>query len=80
MSAMASKITLVSFVQSNVCSDADQIKYQKFLVTDLFAGNSPVTGEFPAQKTSYLENVSSLFFCTAYSSAELMLGKHEIRF
>ena len=30
----------------------------KFRVTGLCAGNSPVTGEFPAQRASYAENVS----------------------
>ena len=30
----------------------------KLCVTGLCAGNSPVTGEFPAQTASYLENVS----------------------
>ena len=34
-------------------------KTSKFRVTGLCAGNSPVTGEFPAQLASYTENVSS---------------------
>ena len=33
-------------------------KTSKLRVTDLFAGNSPVTGEFPAQMASNAENVS----------------------
>ena len=33
-------------------------KTSKFRVTGLCAGDSPVTGEFPAQKASYAENVS----------------------
>ena len=33
-------------------------KISKLRVTTLFAGNSPVTGEFPAQRTSNAENVS----------------------
>ena len=33
-------------------------KTSKLRVTDLCAGNSPVTGEFPAQMTSHMENVS----------------------
>ena len=33
-------------------------KTSKLRVTGLCAGNSPVTGEFPAQKASYAENVS----------------------
>ena len=34
-------------------------KTSKLRVTGLCAGNSPVTGEFPAQKFSYAENASS---------------------
>ena len=33
-------------------------KTSKLRVTGLCAGNSPGTGEFPAQKTSYAENIS----------------------
>ena len=33
-------------------------KTSKLRVTGLYAGNSPVTGEFPAQKASNAENVS----------------------
>ena len=33
-------------------------KTSKLLATGLCAGNSPVTGEFPAQRASYAENVS----------------------
>ena len=33
-------------------------KTSKFRVTGLCAGNSPVTGEFPAQMASHAENVS----------------------
>ena len=33
-------------------------KTSKFRVTDLCAGNSPLTGEFPAQRASNAENVS----------------------
>ena len=46
MSATASQITGVSIVYSAVRSQ----KISKLRVTDLCAGNSPVTGEFPAQK------------------------------
>ena len=59
MSAMASQITSVSIICSNVCSDADQRKHQSSASLALCAGNSPVTGEFPAQRASYnAENVS----------------------
>ena len=63
MSAMASQITGVSTVYSTVCSGADQRKHQssfstimKFRGTALCEGNSPVTGEFPAQRASNAEN------------------------
>ena len=35
-----------------------QIKISALRVTGLFAGNSPLTGEFPAQMASDAENVS----------------------
>ena len=53
MSAMTSKIASVS----TVCSGADQ-REKKLRVTGLCEGNSPVTGEFPAQRASDAENVS----------------------
>ena len=55
MSTMASQITGVS---STVCSTGGSKKTSKLRVTGLCAGNSPVTGEFPAQKASNAENVS----------------------
>ena len=58
MGAMASRITSLTIVYSIVYSGADQIKHQKLRVTGLCAGNSPVTGEFPAQMASNAENVS----------------------
>ena len=54
MTAMASQITCVSIVY---CSGADK-KTSKFRVTGLCVGNSPVTGEFPAQKARNAENAS----------------------
>ena len=60
MSAVAFQITSLSTVCSTVCSGADQRKKDniKARVTGLCAGNSPVTGEFPAQRDSSAENVS----------------------
>ena len=49
---MASQITSLTIVYSTVYSDADQRKYQKLRVTGLCVGNSPGTGEFPAQMAS----------------------------
>ena len=60
MRAMASQITGGSIVYSTVGSGEDQIlkKTSKLRVTGLCAGNSPVAGEFPAQRASNAENVS----------------------
>ena len=51
ISAMASQITSVSIVCSTVGSGRSK-KTSKLRVTGLYAGNSPVTGEFPAQRAS----------------------------
>ena len=58
MSAMASQITSLTIVYSTVYSGADQRKYQSSVSLAFCAGNSSVTGEFPAQKVSNAENVS----------------------
>ena len=56
---MVSQITGVSMVYSTVCSGADQRKPQSsVLLAGLCEGNSPVTGEFPAQRASNAENAS----------------------
>ena len=54
MSAMASQITNLTqpFIQAQIKETS------KLRVTGLCAGNSPVTGEFPAQMASNAENVS----------------------
>ena len=57
MSAMASQITSPTSVYSTVYSGADQRKHQQLRVTGLCAANSPVAGEFPAQKASNAEKV-----------------------
>ena len=51
MGAIASQITSLTIVYSTV-------KTSKLRVTGLCAGNSPGTGEFPAQMASYAKNVS----------------------
>ena len=58
MDAMASQITSLTTVYSTVHSGADQKKTSKLCVTGICAGNSPGTGEFPAQMVSNAENVS----------------------
>ena len=58
MGAMASQITSLTIVYSTVYSGTDKKKKpSKLRVTGLCAGNSPGTGKFPAQMTSYAENV-----------------------
>ena len=60
MSTMASQITSLTIVSSTVYSvfRRRSTKTSKFRVTGLCVGNSPVTGEFPAQMASNAENVS----------------------
>ena len=58
MRALAAKITGVSIVYSIVCAEAGQRKRQRSAWLGFVKGNSPVTGEFSAQKASNAENVS----------------------
>ena len=58
MGAMASQIISLAFVYSIIYLGVDQKKTSKLRVTGLCVGNSPVTGEFPAQMVSNAENVS----------------------
>ena len=55
---MASQITSLTIVYSTVYSGADQRKH-KVSATGLWAVNSLVTGEFPAQIASNAENISN---------------------
>ena len=55
MSAMASQITTLTIVYSTVYSRRRSKKTSKHRVTGLCEGNSPVTGEFPAQRPSNAE-------------------------
>ena len=57
MDSIVSQITSLTIVYSSVYSGADK-KKSKIHVTGLCAWNSPVTGEFPAQRASNAENVS----------------------
>ena len=57
MSTMASQITSLTSVYSIVYSRRRWKKTPKLRNTGLCAGNSPVTGEFPAQRSSKAENV-----------------------
>ena len=58
MSKIASQITSVSTVYSTVFFGHRSKKTSKLRATGLCAGNSPLTGEFPARKASNAENAS----------------------
>ena len=58
MSVMASQITCRTIVYLSAYSGTDQRKKSKVCITGLCEGNSPVTGEFPTQRASNVENVS----------------------
>ena len=57
MGAIASQITILTIVYSTVYSDADQRKHQSS-ASLAFVWEFTGTGEFPAQRASYAENVS----------------------
>ena len=61
MGAIASQITNLAIVYSMDDSRRRSKKTSKFRVNVLCAGNSPVSGEFPAQRASNTENVSILW-------------------
>ena len=58
MSEMASQNTSLTMVLLNRLFRRKSKKTSKLRVTGLCEGNSPVTGEFPAQRTSNAENAS----------------------
>ena len=60
MGAIAFQFTSLTIVYSKVYSDVDERKHQSSasLAHGLCVGNSPGTGEFPAQMASNAENVS----------------------
>ena len=58
MGAIASQITSITIVLLNRLFRRRSKKTSKLRVTGLCAGNSPGTGEFPAQMASNAENVS----------------------
>ena len=62
MTAMASQITSLTIVYSTVYSRHRSKKTSKLRVTGLCEENSPLTGEFPAQRASNAENVS-IWWC-----------------
>ena len=58
MGTMASQMTSPTIVYSTVFSRHRSKKTSKLRVTGLCVGNSPGTGDFPAQMASYAKNVS----------------------
>ena len=60
ISAMASQTISLTIVCWTVYSKRRSKETSKLRVTGLCEGNSPVTGEFPAQRASNAENVSTL--------------------
>ena len=58
MVAIASQITNLTIVYSTVYSDTHQRKHQSSASLAFVCGNSPGTGEFPAQMASNAQNVS----------------------
>ena len=58
MGVIASLITSLTIVYSTFYSDVDQRKHQSSASLAFVLGNSPGTGEFPAQMASNAENVS----------------------
>ena len=58
MGKIASQITNLTIVYSIIYSGTDKKKTSQLRVNSLCVGNSPGTGEFPAQRACYSENVS----------------------
>ena len=59
MSTMVSQITSLMIVCSAIYSMGRSKKTSKLHVTGLCEGNSPLTGEFPAQRASNAEKMFS---------------------
>ena len=76
MGKMASLITSLIIVYSTVYSGADERKKSKLRATGLCVGNSPGTGEFPAQKASDAENVS--IWWRHHDSQESRIGQKSV--
>ena len=55
MNAMTSQITSLTIVYLTVNLGTDQREKKKLCVTGLCEGNSPVAGEFPAQRARNME-------------------------
>ena len=75
MSTMASQITSLMIVYSNVYSRHRSKKTSKLCVTGLCERNSQVAGEFPAQRASDTENVS-IWWCHHVSKRNISKTLH----
>ena len=62
MGMMVSQITSLNIVYSTIYSGTDGRETSKLRITGLCEGNSLVTGEFPSQRASNLEN-DSIWWC-----------------
>ena len=85
MGVMAFQITSLAIVYSTFIFRRRSKKTSKLRVTGLCAGNSPVTGEFPAQMASNAENVSIRwhhhdFDCIHFIWADIdtVVGGHDL--
>ena len=74
MTTMASQITSLTVVYSTDFFRRRWKKTSKLRVTGLCEGISTVTGEFPAQRASYAENVSIWWRHHVKWSCQLQLG------
>ena len=72
MSTMASQITSLAVVYSTVYSRRRSKRTSKLRVTGLCEGNSPVTGEFPTQRSRNAENVPIWW----HHQAPLLISMH----
>ena len=76
MNTIASQITSLTIVYSIVYSVADKKKHQSSAPLAFVQGNSPWTGEFPAQKASNSEKVS--IWWRRHGIWQQRLGKNKI--
>ena len=87
MGAMASQMTSLTVVYLIVHSGADQRKHQSYAsLAFVWAGNSPVTGEFPAQRPvmrkmfpfddiiMYLRHIDTCMLAVSYIRSISLLG------
>ena len=71
---MVSQITSLTIVYSAIYSGTDQSKQSELRFTGLCGGNSPVTGEFPAQRASNgemfpFDDVIMLYYVIGYDAS-----------